>query len=452
MLVIREALINEEDLFFLMSRRLGISAIPEQRLLHLTLSPEIRRRVPGKLARDCLLVPLDLDVEMGCLSVAIFDPTDQTVLESLRQVSRVAKVQVYLARRSAILEAVDAVYSTEDESLEIMTEALENLPKREAKVEIDPSLAQEIATFEEMAEVKVEAELEMEHDVNSEVELESEVESEVEVEEKTERKMLTQQELAELTSMHPQAGERTEPFPLTPVEDALMTPMDQHVLAPVDADHLEYDESVGEEETMEHEITQVRAAPTLMPADDPEALLKELLSSVGILVSMLEERIDPTGGVHQEYGRLSRLTARQMGMDEVAVSRVALAAHLFGLDLALRRELGKTSSPDVTEVFGSQPTSIGGLGPSLRALGARALGYTEVGAEEPMGIRLIRLVSDFLELRAESHKGASDMETVVQLLRAGGRDSALVEGLIRAIETTKTPQVKLLGSRTKGDN
>jgi hypothetical protein len=128
-------------------------------------------------------------------------------------------------------------------------------------------------------------------------------------------------------------------------------------------------------------------------------------------------------------------------MDELSIERIALAAHLYGLDLALRRELGTSAGLDVTTVFGSTPTAPGGLGPSLRTLGARAMGLVDGVAEEPVALRLIRLVAEYLELREESGLGPSDPETVAQLLRTSGQDSLLVDALLRATEAADTRRI-----------
>jgi hypothetical protein len=177
--------------------------------------------------------------------------------------------------------------------------------------------------------------------------------------------------------------------------------------------------------------------------EEVDSFLKELLSSVGVLVSMLEERIDPSGGIQQEYGRVSRLVARQTGLEELEVARISLAAHLFGLDIALRRELGITGRLDVVAAFAATPGAPGGLGPSLRMLGAKALGLREPDAAEPRGVALIRLVADYLDLRAESE----DLDTVAQLLRAGGGDPVIIEALVRAVEASDTKRVRI-GPRT----
>jgi len=525
-LLVREALIDEEDLFFLMSRRLAVPAIPEERLLHLKLSPEIRRRVPPTLALECLLVPLDLDERTGRLSVAMYDPTDHAILARLQRTARVAEIRAYLARRSAILEGIEGAYG---EVEEVPPEDLEELPwlgqidapdgespshldpsAEDPKVELDPALQAELAQFSGAPEAQYEpappqprelvtdemAPLEMQpiepaeppepHDVSQRALLSRPVEvhgHSLLRGDATERRPLRddvheqgsygrhdtdrRQAPPEMEPPEGRDGIDTDPFPM--LEEGFdeesyngvneLGPMEG--LEDLRGPALEVSEDskpvpVVVEDEMEHEITQVVVTPDLVeeedggPAlpplpdvermEDLDALLRELLPSVGVLVSMLEERIDPAGGSYREYGRLSRLVARELGLDELAVSRVALAAHLFSLDLALRREVGTDELWDVEVVFSGRPSAPGGLGPSLRSLGARALGLEEGQEQEPVEVQLIRLVVDYLELRAESeHQVATDLETLAQLLRTGGADPVLVDALVRAMEATGTP-------------
>ncbi|MCA9673133.1 MAG: hypothetical protein KC503_46390, partial [Myxococcales bacterium] len=108
--LLRIGVLAEDDLFFLLSRRLGVPPIPEERLRHLTLAPELRRRVPRGFAEQWVVLPLDVDVAGASLSVAMLDPSDESTLEALRLRARVSRVRTYLARRSVILAAIERVY------------------------------------------------------------------------------------------------------------------------------------------------------------------------------------------------------------------------------------------------------------------------------------------------------------------------------------------------------
>ncbi len=514
-----------------MSRRLAVPAIPEERLLHLKLSPEIRRRVPLALAHECLLVPLDLDEHAGRLSVAMYDPTDHAILARLQRTARVAEIRAYLARRSAILEVIEGAYG---EVEEVAPEDLEELPwlgqidapdespkhldpsAEDPKVELDPALQAELASYsgeeqrsyqspprhdlltDEMAPLGMQPIEPAEPPEPDEVPPRAPLTRPAEVhghsllrDDLTEQRVLQGDELAQGSygrhdtdrrimpemEVHGRRAEiDTDPFPL--IDEGFgdasfdgvneLGPMEglEELTGPeLEVSGASKPMPVVRDDMMEQEITQVVVTPDLIEEEedgevliplpdvermeDLDALLRELLPSVGVLVSMLEERIDSVGGSYREYGRLSRLVARELGLDELAVSRVALGAHLFSLDLALRREVGTDELWDVEVVFSGRPPAPGGLGPSLRSLGAKALALEEGQEEEPVEVRLIRLVVDYLELRAESgHQGTSDLETLAQLLRTGGADPVLVDALVRAMEATETPP--LLGAESDG--
>ncbi|MCA9673298.1 MAG: hypothetical protein KC503_47235, partial [Myxococcales bacterium] len=177
-----------------------------------------------------------------------------------------------------------------------------------------------------------------------------------------------------------------------------------------------------------------------------ETIMHDLFGAVGVLSSMLEERIDPGGALSREYARISRLVARQCGMTDLEISRVALAAHLCGLDVALRSELGAPGAArvaDVASIFAAKPSTPGGLNPTLRSVGARALGLDASASpgddhdprDLPFAAQLVSTVSDYIELRAESEEQGGDMETVLQLMRASGADPELLDVLQRAVET-----------------
>lgn len=505
-LLLRESLVDEEDLFFLLSRRLAVPAIPAERLRYLTLSPEIRRRVPRNIARECVLVPVDLDMVHGRLSVAMFDPTDQNALDKLRRVSRVTEIRAYLARRSAILGALDSVYSDADDALAL--EDRDELPllgtgvpaegdaaqtaaheDSAAKVEIDPSLALEIQAINGAVYPPPEGDEPPPRrptppprrptppprrptppPIPDEEELQRPRPEEVEVRvhgRQVQGRSLLRDEPPGPDGADALAEEdQTQPFMLLPDEPGQPKGSDWS------AEEDDSNEPTGEtellptstvDEPLEHEITQIRVhrelvdplAPTTAATATGQVeqleLLRELLASVGVLVSMLEERIDPSDTTYKEYGRLSRLAARELGLDELTVSRVSLAAHLYGLDMALKREVGTFSPMSVAEVFGEDVGVPGGLGPSLRDLGARALGLpAQDGTEEPLGVRLIRLVADYLELRAESD--ASDLDTVVQLLRTSSNEPSLVDALGQAVAALETPRIHLEGERSGLDS
>jgi hypothetical protein len=469
-----ENLLQEDDLFFMLQRALGMAAIPEERLLHLTLTPEVRRRVPRSFARAQVLIPLDLDTGKGLLLCAMFDPSDRGVLEKLRATARVAEIRPYLARRSSILNALKTVYSDADEFRDgdpdwlpvgkTAERAAAAVP--ESKVEIDPGLVEELAlvgskTAEPLRSIRVQRPLVLRADAAPPAVIAVEPPPPGE-----QRRAPAPAAAAPVPERRPRPAPAR---PLPPPEPAPPAPAPKTPEPEPDSEDEVENQDTGvfkvenlekpSEETVEVDIpaelvfdhdavpnrndftpplapmttTETMRLPAIEEMEQADSLLRELLSSVGVLISMLEERVDPDGGSCREYGRVTRAVARELGLDEISVARVALAAQLFALDLALRRELGIRSRVDVTAAFAAQPSAPGGLGPSLRSLGAKALGL-EDGPGTPTEAALIRVVADYLELRAESEENVPDLETVGQLLRTGGADAQMVDALVRALE------------------
>jgi hypothetical protein len=168
---------------------------------------------------------------------------------------------------------------------------------------------------------------------------------------------------------------------------------------------------------------------------------------------MLEERVDPGNATSRELARLCRLVARELGFDHATITSFALAGQLYGLDLALRREVGGIGC-DVAEAFAAAPATPGGLNPTLRSVGSRAAGFgmeREFQTNQAMGSRVVRIVYDYLELRAQSDEEHSSAEDLAHLLRASGADAALVDALLRAVEETEGTQVRTERRSAPGD-
>jgi hypothetical protein len=487
-ILVREGVVEENDIFFLISRRTGASAVPEERLLHLRLTQELRRRVPRRFARSCSLVPLDLDVDKGILSVALLDPTDLEILDRLKEVSRVSDIRAYLARRSAIREAILVAYSSEevDDTEETpmppllpvvrVPEPLEATPTPplvglepkpstqpspasdddEAKVELDPALEREIAELG--GSIRYGRARHGGRDAPESPAPEPRPAADpparpsVLLSSRTGPTRMPRARLDDDTTTPPFDSPRVPRLmrPTPAVQKQPSKKPDSAVgghddeglvlrdLRPASLVH-EREEELERTTPNLMKNLELTPLPDVQQMIDLDALLRELLPAVGILVSMLEERIDPSSESYREFGRLSRLVAREAGLDEFTVARVSLAAHLFGLDLALRREVGLAPSASVTLAFSGRPSTPGGLSPSLRALGARALGIPEGSRSRSQGTALVQLVADYLELRAES-EDAPDLETVAQLFRTSGHDPELIEALVRSIESAeRTP-------------
>ncbi len=559
-LLVQEGMMSEEDLFFLFSSELGVPVIPEERLRHLKLSSDVRRKVPRELAAERVLIPLDLDAKNKLMSVVMFDPSDAETLDVLRKSCKVVEVRCYLARRGAILGAMSAVYDTEKtprrpvgrrsgparkrtrtrppkpaskatarrtKRAPVQKAATKKAPVKKApvkkapvkkgkplsavrtrqpakaparqgpkprpkppptpippepKVELDPSLRQEIAAMEtrpgRMVRVPERPDDPLHGEPTALLTRRAHDSDEVTTPPMTESRRPLREVRGRSLFRDDQSGERTQLFrevdtvqeqqteelDLSDIEiedDIAQTPkvmemgedeqlevqeLDAGDLTVMGSDDLELTPPLPAAE--ESDVTPVLSPdesgltplPDVMHMEELDALLRELLSSVGVLVSMLEERIDPSGGVCREYGQLARMVAREAGMDELTISRVALAAYLYALDLTLRNEVGEQGPGDAKAAFNMTSGSPGGLGPSLRTLGARALGLSEdgSGAETP-GVQLVRLVAQYLSLRSESQ--GTDLGTMIQLLKAGGADASLVDALARAMDGSERTMV-----------
>jgi hypothetical protein len=446
-ILIRERLMDEDDLFFLMSRGLGLPAIPEERLLHLTLSPEIRRRVPRALAEKCLLVPVDLDAAKGLLSVALFDPTADGALEELRRRARATEIRAYLARRSTVQAAIQRAYPEEPTAgeSEPLVEEPQGAPPAlldQPKVQIDPSLQVEIATISESpSTVRAnDGRPDPSRAIRSDrppILARQGIQAPPAAGRSVRKNLFPESVYIEGAKTQVRAVQGRSLLREVKDDEELTNPFGTRIdvrrsRTDLDGDP---DDDAAEDGEATPPITVVRRIPNLLEEgqrQEQDALFCELLSAVGILIAMLEERIDPSISGYRELGQLCRLVAREMGQEELVVSRVALAAHLYGLDIALRREVGVAIPLDVTVAFAPKATAPGGLGPTLRLLGARALGITEE-EPDPLGVAIIRLVADYLELNVESAEEHPPLDAVALLLRTGGGDPHLVDALVRAV-------------------
>lgn len=415
-LLLRQRLINDDDLFFLLSSKSGIPEVSQERLNKLRLPAEVKRLIPRKVAMRSLVVPLSLDRAAGVLSVAMLDPTDHETRERLRAACGVSEVRAFLARRSAVLATIERTYRApvrgkaggkggtgpalkgeKTRRLARVTRQTRSkppisLPDLEEKVELDPRMQQELEDLEQSFVFGQGADQEQ---------LKT---TEIQLHEMLERPSAGVVEPGALPGGDRAAGDSA---PLS--EDSVLTPL-----------------------------------PDRVPAEEQGWLVRDLISSVGVLSAMLEERVDPQASTCRAYGRLCKTVAREAGLDQHTVARIALAAHLYSLDRVLRREAGAKQPKDVSQSFDPDWESTAGLGPSLRMLGARVLHLTAGASDEqPLGVRLIMLVTQYLELRAGSGEDVMDLETVLQLLRTSGCDSTLVDALRRVMADSEKTTLML---------
>ena len=109
-ILVDEGVLDEEELFSLMCGRLGCEVVAEEHLRRPAVTPDIRLRIPREEAEALALMPLDLDLSQKTLTVAMFDPSDSTVLERLKLLTGSNTINAYMARRGAIIGSVRAAY------------------------------------------------------------------------------------------------------------------------------------------------------------------------------------------------------------------------------------------------------------------------------------------------------------------------------------------------------
>ena len=177
-----------------------------------------------------------------------------------------------------------------------------------------------------------------------------------------------------------------------------------------------------------------------------ERLIRTLLQAVEVLARELELRLVGVGddpgrllrpGSAAEMARLARRVALELNLSRRAAEEIGLAAQLHIVDRLLRNVDG-TAAPDLPGELGWPAAGEGGLVPILRALAAASAGFgkqTTPSGSSPLGARIIAVVADYLALGVSATE--ADLETVSQLLRASAAGAAVVDALLRVLESER---------------
>ncbi len=494
-LLLREGILDEEQLFFLLRRRLELPIIADSRLRRLKLPPEAARRLPRALAREVQALPVAYEPGKGLLTVAMLDPTDAEAVARIRQSANVPSVKPLLARRSPLAAMINQLYG---DAGEVEVKSAPNHPavpaaapqrrrpretapqpnqgSREATVQIDPAMEQDIKAMGEvtgMVDAKTTV-MKPQHmpGPTSPARADDQTTPPVKGARAGEprRQVVARSLLKDGAADPPATMEGSGNFPPVPVAidpdeptpvRAIPVPPRQRPAPPMppasetqelDLDAIEVDD---EDDLIEPDdllpLTPMADGPTpsLTPLPDVEqmeqidALMSGLLGSVGALANMLEERLIPGGTSCREHGQVARAVGLELGLGELQLDRVVLAARLCGLDRLLRREAGLDPLLDPARIFDLSGRPPGGIGGQLRTLGAGALGLGDgQGAPDPLPTQLLRMVLSFLALREESGLGAVDPDVASRTMRAEGHDPALVEALVKAMEVTARTLVR----------
>lgn len=184
--------------------------------------------------------------------------------------------------------------------------------------------------------------------------------------------------------------------------------------------------------------------PVLLTTTRDSRFTRVLLEAVGLLADLLEERTAHRPGTGRDLARYSRLVARHLGCAPSVVDEIGLAAHLHGVDRALREaaRAGRERAPDLANGLGWAAGQPDGAAPILRALAAVADGFpapqgdAAVG-DTPLGAQIIGAVVEYLALVHATPDGVPDRATMSQLLRVT-TPPEIIEALGRVLDAERS--------------
>lgn len=437
-LLVRLGLVPEQKLQRVLSKHMGLRLASREQLFRAMVSADLRRRLPRERARAWVVLPLEWHEQDRRLSIVVCDPTDERNLEQVRRAVGVDRMVVSLAPRALILEAIDIIYTNMvgDAAGEIGGAAGELVASRAIQA---PSLSgdaeglDEADTGVELIPGKVSVDPALIRELSARG---ASIQAEPDTDPTFEMPAATPQatpgpEFHQIVDIGPHRPTLKMKVPWRDEDEDQDTPHDDSLIA----------QSADRAAQVTPRLGSIPARPATGGQDasrrevELDALMWDLLSAVGVLTCMLEERAVPKTTTSRECARLSRLVGRALGMDRLAVARIAAAAQLYGLDIALREEVGSRTRVDVAAVFEAVAGTPGGLGPTLRMLGARALGIGQGRAREPAGVQVIRLVGEYLQDRDLS--GGGDAEAVLERLSQRGIEPRLLDALVQAVKQPK---------------
>lgn len=441
-------LMQEEDLFFLLSRRGVAPAIPRDHVVQAELSADLKHRVPAAVARRFGVLPMEIDPKLSRLAVAMVDPADKETVERLRRAVGVEEVRSYLARYSTIVTAIERAYVS-DGGQQVLSRSTGELERGDTQVELIPGkVSLDPSLFKEMEAISPTMAKDSRRSrsarpapampaAKSERRLPA-ARAVVEPRRPAERPRRAADEDLTRVRRVPTPGGAVPKARRMEVELQPLAARRQEVPHPrmPELPRVAAAEAPKSEPVWPKEET--RTEPRTPSFGSEEELVRRLEAAVGVLVSMLEERVEAGSAVASEFTYLARLTAREAGLAERSVRAASVAGALVGLDAVLRKSLELAPNADVAMIFAREPQQAGVLNPTLRTLGGRMLGLRqddEKVKEPSAAFRVTRLVADFLALRSSDVD--ADLDTIFQLLRTGGADASLMDALERAVEKSE---------------
>lgn len=107
-ILVRMQIVTEEMLVKALSKQLNIPAVNLEQVPG--IPPHVRGKVPADVARDLVVLPLQLQDNGKTLVVVMSEPQNLRQLDTLRSVSRCAKIVPQVAGRQAIARAFTRFY------------------------------------------------------------------------------------------------------------------------------------------------------------------------------------------------------------------------------------------------------------------------------------------------------------------------------------------------------
>lgn len=379
-------LVTPEQIFRALSTRFGVPVVSDEKMAEVKLPDALKPAINRAEALAAGLLPIDLSADGQRVTVVMIDPSDDRTLAELLTRAQVPEGRALLARREALVRAVDRCFGEP-------TALVTPLPPQRRR---PPSKSQPVVALSPGDD-----------DVTGTVKLDPQLQAEI-------QRLPPRLTQAEPLTPLPQRRPRRPTPPPTPA------PATQ----PSDPNEVRLGESPSEALRSEERLTRV------------------LIETVEALATELEARIVGGAGGGGEMARLARRVARQLGLSRRACDEIGVAAQLFALDRAMRAVEG-AGTPEIFGDLGWVAASEGGLMPILRALTSASSGFGRASAgpaaAAPIGARIIIIVADYQDLGAAA-MAAPDLDTVSQLLRASPAGASVVDALLRVLDSERGDQ------------
>lgn len=117
-LLLESGTVSEEDLLTAIASQCNLPTISDHDLLALPPPKRLLRRFPREAAEATLILPISVNEEQRSVGLAVADPYDERAILETKVVLGVSDVVVFVAKRSAIRQAILSWYPEEDIHIE----------------------------------------------------------------------------------------------------------------------------------------------------------------------------------------------------------------------------------------------------------------------------------------------------------------------------------------------